>query len=128
VTAVDAVASEADAAIEAARASVESADVDIARASRFESVSRLGIGIAVIIVWAAVVLSIAIWTIADSDEFVCSRPGDAASADYQGECESGFDATKDSLQNLLTVGVLPLVTLVLGFYFGKQSAEQAEEA
>jgi hypothetical protein len=126
MTAVDVVAADTDTAIEAARLSIETAEGDIARSQRFESVSRLGIGLVVIVIWAVVVLSIAIWTIADSDDYVCSRPGDAAAADYQGECVNGFSATKDSLQNLLTVGVLPLVTLVLGFYFGKQTAEQSD--
>ena len=41
------------------------------------------------------------------------------------DCTNGWIATRDQLKDVFTFGVLPFLTLVIGFYFGQKSSAPA---
>lgn len=120
-------ATSVDEVIAAAQVAVDTAEQQVESYSPFEEKSRFLLGIIVIVVWTIAVTAIGIWTIAESPDHLCTRPGDAAATGYAGDCVNGWAETRDALQNLLTVAILPVVTLVLGFYFGRQSKSNEPE-
>ena len=75
---------------------------------------RQWMGYAVVATWVLGVLGTLVWLMLSHPSSVCTESGD------QKVCVDGWSAAKDDLSSLLAVAVLPVVTLVLGYYFGRR--------
>jgi hypothetical protein len=89
--------------------------------------SRFVVGIIVLAVWGFLLVFYGLWLLKDVPQFVCTVPGDPAAASYTGTCQSGRTATFEQFKDFFATFVLPVVTLVIGYYFGRAKAE-AENA
>ena len=81
---------------------------------------------AVIAVWAIAVLFYAGFILIDVPDFVCSLPGDNTAETYTGVCENGRSDAIGQMKDLILTFILPVVTLVLGYYFGKLATSSDE--
>jgi hypothetical protein len=91
--------------------------------SLFRNVSQAAITAIVMGIWGAVVMTIFVWSLwnaAGATEFVCNTPP-AQGAAVGTDCTNGWVATAEQLKDVFTFGLLPFVTLVIGFYFGQQA-------
>lgn len=91
--------------------------------SLFRQIPQVVIAAIVVVVWGLTIAAIVVWTIWNglgSSQFICNTPPASGSGPGT-DCINGWTATKDQLKDVFTFGVLPFVTLVLGFYFGQQS-------
>lgn len=105
---------------------VEDAQQSITGPGLFENVSRSAIGIAVIAVWAVAVLWYIGFVLTDVPDFVCSVPGDNTAETYTGVCENGRSSAIEQMKDIVLTFILPVVTLVLGYYFGKLAGSSDE--
>ncbi len=88
------------------------------------NISQTVIAAIVLLVWAGTIIAILAWTIAKgkgSGEFVCNTPP-VKDATVGTDCTNGWIATRDQLKDVFTTGILPFLTLVMGFYFGQKSS------
>ena len=111
---------DADSAIEGATEAVAAADTAAGQSTVLDTISRGAIGIAVVAVWAFAVIYFLLWVLHDPPTFVCSRPGDPLASGYTGECTNGRSAAIDQAKDIIANWVLPVLTLVIGYYFGVQ--------
>lgn len=106
-----------------------SATID-ANDSLFHRISQTVIAAVVVIVWGVVIATIIAWTLKSSKgstEFICNTPP-SGGGELGTDCTNGWVATRDQLKDVFTFGVLPFLTLVIGFYFGQKSSTPAASA
>jgi hypothetical protein len=116
-----------DDAIADAAKEIAAAEEQAQAPSVLDNVSRLAIGVAVVLVWGVAVLAFGAWLLNKSPEFVCSQPGDSSAAGYAGECTNGWSTAIEQGKDLVSTFVLPVLTLVLGYYFGIRTGAQDDE-
>ena len=93
----------------------------------FHNISQTVIAAVVLLVWGVTIIAILAWTIArgkGSGDFLCNTPP-MQGATIGTDCTNGWIATRDQLKDVFTFGVLPFLTLVIGFYFGQKSSAPA---
>lgn len=106
-----------------------SATID-ANDSLFHRISQTVIAAVVVVVWGVVILTIIGWTLINSKggtEFICNTPPTGGTG-LGTDCTNGWVATKDQLKDVFTFGILPFLSLVIGFYFGQKSSTLAASA
>jgi len=92
--------------------------------SLFRSIPQALIALVVVIVWGLTIFLIFSWTLGTgkgTDSFICNTPP-APGSSLGTDCTNGWIATRDQLKDVFTFGVLPFLTLVIGFYFGQKSS------
>jgi hypothetical protein len=91
--------------------------------SLFDRIPQAVIAVVVVGVWAAAVIlmfSVILNAGLGNDQYVCNTPP-AGTATIGSDCTNGAVFTREQLKDVFTFAVLPLVTLVFGFYFGQKS-------
>ena len=84
--------------------------------------SRLIVTMTVLIIFFVTVIAYGAWAVfGESSGFICRDQA----AEAAGECTARWLETKDLLGDIITVAVLPIVTLSLGYYFGKSAGADA---
>lgn len=117
-----------DELLEQARGQITNSNQTVAEAERkviSENIARMGrdrswISISIIVTYAVAVISALAYLLWSAP--VCSVGGDS-------ECASGlarWEAQVGMFQDLIVTAVLPIVTLMLGFYFGTETARSSK--
>ena len=81
--------------------------------------ARMRVTITLLVIYAVAVVGIGAWAVFGTPEFICETKVDTS-------CLSGWSETKTVLEDTFTTGVLPLVTLAIGYYFGKGKEQTAD--
>lgn len=122
MTTIEALDAETAEAIADANRIVEDAERDANTSSFVDQASWTLIGIVTIVVWAGAVAVTGYFILFQSPDFVCTGPDSTPTSSYTSACENGWTVASEQMFDLLATFVLPVVTLVLGYYFGQLAA------
>lgn len=111
------------AAVEDAKQTLENTDMKVGD-SLFDQVPKVIIAGVILSVWAVAVVLMVIWTLKSNPaggNYSCNTPP-VSPATTGTDCTNAWIDKRDTLKDILSTAVIPLLTLVLGFYFGRQTA------
>lgn len=95
--------------------------------SLFRNISQTVIAAVVVGIWGFAIVAMVFWTLNSgegSGSFVCNTPP-VSGTELGTDCTNAWVATRDQLKDVFTFGVLPFLTLVVGFFFGQKSSVPA---
>lgn len=111
-----------------AQATLEETDKKVSP-SLFDQIPKVIIAGLVMAIWATVVIVMMLW-INNGDpgaaKFSCNTQAVPPSTTPT-DCTNAWTVQFDAMKDVLTTAVVPVVTLVLGFYFGRQVATGGED-